>query len=151
MREYSSSIDIEAPPSVVWDILSDVERWPNWTPTVTRLTKLTPGPLAVGMVARIIQPKLPPGIWRVTEIHNGHDFTWVNHTIGLRVIGSHVVDPLPTGDSRVTVSIRFVGLLAPMVGLLVRRLNEDYVATETKSLKARSEASVIAPPLRTAR
>jgi hypothetical protein len=143
MHEYSSSIDIQAPPSVVWAILSDVERWPNWTPTVTRLTKLTPGPLAVGMAARIIQPKLPPAVWRVTEIRDGRDFTWVNHRLGLNVIGSHAVEPLPDGGTRATVAIRFVGPLAPIVARLARRLNEDYLAMEAKGLKARSEAAAI--------
>jgi hypothetical protein len=149
MHEYSSSIDIQAPPNVVWAILSDVEHWPNWTPTVTRLTKLTPGPLAVGMAARIIQPKLPPAVWRVTEIHDGRDFTWVNHRPGLRVVGSHAVEPRPDGGARVTVSIRFAGLLAPIVARLARGLNEDYLAMEAKGLKARSEAAAIASSGRT--
>jgi hypothetical protein len=146
MHEYRSSIDIQAPPSVVWTILSDVEHWPNWTPTVTRLTKLTPGPLAVGMAARILQPKLPPAVWRVTEIHDGRDFSWINHRLGLDVVGSHAIEPLPDGGARVTVSIRFVGLLAPIVARLARRLNEDYLAMEAKGLKARSEAAAITSP-----
>jgi hypothetical protein len=146
MYEHSSSIDIQAPPSVVWSIVSDVEHWPNWTPTVTRLTKLTPGPLAVGMAARIIQPKLPPAIWRVTEIHDGHDFTWVNERLGVKVFGSHVVEPLPDGGTRATVSVRFTGFLSPIVARLARRLNEDYLDLEAKGLKARSEAAALTSP-----
>lgn len=143
MYEHSSSIDIQAPPSVVWEIISDVEHWPNWTPTVTRLTKLTPGPLAVGMTARIIQPKLPPAVWRVTELHDGHDFTWVNERPGMQVIGSHVVELLPNGTTRATVSIRFAGVLAPIVARFARRLNEDYLALEANGLKVRSEAAAL--------
>lgn len=139
MLEYTSSIDIQAPPRVVWNIMADVEHWPKWTPTVTSVTKLVPGPLGLGMAARIIQPKLPPAVWRVTEIHDGRDFTWVNGTPGLRVIGSHKIQPTPDG-CRVTVSIRFAGLLAPIIGRLFRRLNEDYLATEARGLKARSES-----------
>ena len=34
MRDFSRSIQIAAPVEVVWAILSDGERWPEWTPTV---------------------------------------------------------------------------------------------------------------------
>jgi uncharacterized membrane protein len=30
-----SSIDIEAPVEQVWEVLREVERWPEWAPTVT--------------------------------------------------------------------------------------------------------------------
>jgi hypothetical protein len=146
MPRYTSSIDINASPRVVWCILADVEQWPSWTSTMTRVTKLAPGPLAKGMRARIVQPKLPPAVWRVTEIHEGRDFTWVNWHPGIRVTATHVIQSTPTG-ARVTVSIRLSGLFAPMLALFVRRLNADYLATEAKGLKMRSEERAgTAPP-----
>ena len=30
----SSTIEIDAEPDVVWDLLVDVERWPDWSPDV---------------------------------------------------------------------------------------------------------------------
>jgi uncharacterized membrane protein len=139
MREVSSSIEINAPASLVWNVLADVEHWPSWTPTITSVTKLTPGPLVVGMAARILQPKLPPAVWQVTEIHAGRDFTWVNSRPGVRVIAAHVVEATPNG-CRLTVSIRFAGFLGPLVGMFVRKLNEEYLATETKGMKQYVEA-----------
>jgi hypothetical protein len=138
MPEYSSSIDINASPRAVWNILADVERWPDWTPTMTRVTKLTAGPLAKGTKARIIQPRLLPAVWRVTEIHEGRDFTWVCKSPGLRVTAGHSIHSTPTG-ARVTLSIRFSGLLAPILSVVLRRLNRRYLAAEARGLKARSE------------
>lgn len=138
MPQYTSSIDIKASPRVVWNILADLEQWPSWTPTMKRVTKLTPGPLAKGTAARIVQPKLMPGVWRVTEIHEGRDFTWVQWKPGLRITATHVIQSTPVG-ARVTVSIRLSGVLAPIMGLFVRRLNRNYLAAEARGLKARSE------------
>jgi hypothetical protein len=139
MPQYTSSIDINASPRVVWNILADVEQWPSWTPTMKRVIKLTPGPLAKGTAVQIVQPKLLPGVWRVTDIHEGRDFTWVQKKPGIRVTASHVIQATP-GGVRVTVSIRLTGLLAPIMALLVRRLNRNYLAAEARGLKARSEA-----------
>jgi len=36
-------VDIAAPPGGVWAVIADVERWPEWTPTVTRLQRLDRG------------------------------------------------------------------------------------------------------------
>jgi hypothetical protein len=138
MPEYTSSIDISASPRVVWKILADVERWPTWTPTVTSVKKLTPGPFAKGTKARITQPKLPTAVWRVTEIHEGRDFTWVNSALGIRVTARHVIQSTATG-ARVTLSVRFSGLLAPMMAVFFRGLNRRYLAAEARGLKVRSE------------
>ena len=60
--------EVDAPPEVVFAVLSDVERWPEWTPTVTRVERLgnAGAPLALGGRLRIVQPKVPPAEWTVT-------------------------------------------------------------------------------------
>ena len=37
MTHFSVTVDIPAPPDRVWAVIADVERWPEWTPTVTRI------------------------------------------------------------------------------------------------------------------
>src|SRR3954452_22737000 len=95
--EYLLSIDIEAPPDVVWTVMSDGERWPDWTASVTSVTRLDEGPLRIGSRALIREPRFPPARWVVTELLPGRSFTWKSGLPGMWVYGEHSVEPLGTG------------------------------------------------------
>lgn len=138
--DYSISVDISAPPDRVWAVMIDGERWAEWTPSVTSIRRLDAGPLRVGSRARIRQPRVPPAVWRVTQLDDGRSFTWVTGSALARATGRHSVEPT-TGGSRATLSISYSGLLGGVVGRLTRDLNDRYLALEARGLKARSEGS----------
>ena len=109
MRQFSITIDIAAPRGAgVWNVMSDVERWHEWTPSVTSVRLR--GPLVVGTTAVIRQPKFPPAWWKVSAIHPGRSFTWISVGPGLRVIGRHSVEPIAAG-TRATLSLELPGTL----------------------------------------
>ena len=139
MRHFSTTIDINAPADVVWPVMSNPYRWYEWTPSITSVTQLDGEPFAIGTRVQIRQPKLPPAIWKVTEIVPGRSFTWASSGPGFRTIGHHVVEPTPTG-SRVTLSITIEGVLGGLLGSLTKGITERYIALEAKGLKARSES-----------
>ena len=64
-------VEIDAPAAVVWDVFSDVERWPEWTASVTRLVALDGPGLAVGKRFEIKQPRMPKLVWEVTDVDAG--------------------------------------------------------------------------------
>jgi uncharacterized membrane protein len=106
MQAFTTTIDIKAPPQRVWAVLSDIEGWPEWTPSVKSVERLDSGPLVVGTRARLRQPKLRPAIWQITKVERGSHFTWVTRSLGLRVTAHHVIEPLKKGStSRVTLSV----------------------------------------------
>jgi uncharacterized protein YndB with AHSA1/START domain len=144
MTDFAITIDIAAPPERVWAVMADVERWPEWTPSVTRIQRLDPGPLAVGSRARIRQPGLPPAIWHVSELVEGRSFTWVTRSPGVRVMARHGVEPI-AGGTRATLSLRFSGLLGAVVARMTRRLNERYLALEAQGLSERSREPTSQP------
>jgi hypothetical protein len=137
VNHFSITADIPAAPDRVWAVLADVERWPEWTPSVTRLRRLDQGALAVGTRVRIHQPRLLPAIWRIVELAEGRRFTWVTGGLGVRAIAEHGVEPVERG-SRVPLSVRFEGLLACLVSRLTRHLNRRYLELEAAGLRARS-------------
>lgn len=135
---FRVSADIAAPPARVWDVIRDVERWHEWTPSITRVKRYGTGPLAVGSRALVRQPKLLPAFWRVTELEPGRQFTWVSIAPGMRVTGFHGVEPAGTG-SRATLSIDYGGPFGRVMARVLRRLTEQYLAFEAAGLRQRSE------------
>jgi len=138
MRKFSITTDIAAPAERVWQVMSDVERWHEWTPSVRSIERLDSGPFAIGSRVVIRQPKFPPAWWKLTAIEPGRSFTWVSAAPGFRVVGHHCVEPTPDG-SRATLSLELQGVLGGVWGRLTRDITERYLAMEATGLKARSE------------
>ena len=134
-------IDIAAPPDRVWAVMSDVERWPEWTASVRRVERLDQGPFAVGSRARVRQPRLPAATWTVTALEPGRSFEWQSPAPGLLSVGGHRVEPAENQTSRVTLSLTWSGLLTPVMRLLFGKLSQRYVTMEAQGLKRRCEAS----------
>src|SRR6476620_8808743 len=138
MRTFSTAIEIAASTDRVWQVMSDTDRWHEWTPSVTSVKRLGGRPFVVGTRAMIRQPKFPPALWRVTEIDRGRSFSWVSTAPGLRVTGHHAVESTATG-SRAILSLRMEGLFAGVFGWLTGAITERYIRLEASGLKARSE------------
>lgn len=138
MREFAKVVDVAAPVERAWDVLADLPSWPEWTASMTRLTPLDAAPLGVGSRIRVEQPKLRPIVLEIASWEPGRGFAWFGRQPGVTVFADHRLTPTP-GGCRLTLSLRYRGLLAPVVGLLARRLTERYMAMEAEGLKRRCE------------
>lgn len=138
MRHFQVTTDIAAPPGRVWEVMRDVERWSEWTPSIERITRVGGAPFSEGSRVVIKQPKFPPAEWTVTALASGQGFTWVSASPGVRATARHAIDAA-VGGSRVTLSLDFEGMLGGLLGALTRGITERYVALEAAGLKARSE------------
>ena len=136
--DFSINVDIAAAPDRVWAVMSDIEKWHEWTPSVRSITRRDQGPLRPGSQAWVRQPKFPPAFWTVTEVGD-RSFTWVSRAPGMVVTARHYVAPIGTG-ARATLSLNFAGLLGPFFGRLTRDINNRYLAMEAAGLKRRSES-----------
>ncbi|HYB83258.1 MAG TPA: SRPBCC family protein [Mycobacterium sp.] len=133
------SVEIDAPPQLVWDVFSDVERWPEWTASVTSLVGLDGSILAVGRRFAIKQPRLQKLVWTVTEIDPGTSWTWVHRSAGVLVSARHYVTVQPDGRTLVRQQLDQGGVLGALVGRLTVKRTKRYLQLEARGLKARSE------------
>jgi uncharacterized membrane protein len=135
-----NSVEIDASAATVWDVFVDVERWPEWTASVTSLIALDGPGLAVGKRFEIKQPRLPKLVWEVTEVDPGRSWTWRQHSIGGTAFASHEV--ISEGEDRTLVrqTIDQRGPIGVTVGALMRRTTRKYLELEGQGLKQASEA-----------
>ncbi|WUJ75569.1 SRPBCC family protein [Kribbella soli] len=136
---FDHSSTIQASPERVWEVFSDVERWPDWTPTVDSVERLDEGRIHIGARTRIRQPKLPVAVWEVTELKDGEYFEWVSKAPGIKTTGGHRVIQTPEGTVA-TATIIQEGPLGWLFGRLYAGLTRRYIATETAKLKEISES-----------
>jgi uncharacterized membrane protein len=139
-------VDIEAPAPVVWAVFSDVERWPEWTPSIRRVTPLDGQGLAVGRRFEVRQPWFPTVAWEVSDLTEGASWTWRQHTPGSTARATHEVMPQGPDRTRVRLLVDQRGPLGVVVALLSRRLTRRYLELEASGLKVRSEQAADAPP-----
>jgi hypothetical protein len=120
--------------------MSDVERWPQWTASMTSVTRTSDGPLGVGSTALVKQPKLAPAPFTVTVWAPDRGFDWITRNPLVRAVGRHWIERHSWG-SRVTLGVDFSGPLAGLVGWLYGGLTSRYVRMEAEGLKREVEGT----------
>jgi hypothetical protein len=145
MEDFRYVVEVQATPERIWSALLDVERWPAWTSSVTKVKRLDLGPLTLGSRTQIHQPKLRPAVWRITSLDvQLRSFTWATNSLGVKVVAYHQVEKSDSG-SRVTLALSYSGLLGPIMARMLRKLNWDYLEREGNGLKRLCETVVSWP------
>jgi uncharacterized protein YndB with AHSA1/START domain len=136
---YRSRIDIDAPVERVWDVLMDVEKWPDWSPTMTTVKRLESGMFRPGSSARVKQPRLPEAIWRVSAMVPQKSFTWSTRSRGVTTVARHLVTEREEGGTRAGSEIDQTGPLSLLARVFFSRLTKRYLDQEAQGLKQRCE------------
>jgi uncharacterized membrane protein len=147
MPSYDASVSIASAREPVWRVLATVTDWPTWLPTVSSVEALDGQQLALGARYRIIQPKLPPATWTVTNLEPPRRFAWESRSPGILVVADHIIEDASPGKSKVVLRISFSGWLSAPAGWFARSITESYLAQEAVALKLKVEGSKHARPV----
>jgi len=138
---FEKTIEIDAPPQRVWDVLSDLEAWPRRIETVDEVELLTPAPITAGSRVRLKQPKLPEGTWDVTIWDAPSYFEWTQRTGGITSVAGHRVEAVGEGRARLTLTLDMRGFLIPVMLLFYRGLTNRYMNLEAEGMKRAAETA----------
>ena len=135
-HELHTQIDIDAAPETVWDILTDLARYPDWNPFIVSAE----GQVAVG--ERLTNRMAPPGGRAmtfkptVTEVDPGRSFEWLGRLFLPGVFdGRHRFQLEPTTDG----GTRFVHS-EQLIGVLVRPMRRSLDTTTKAGFEAMNQA-----------
>ncbi|WP_422743064.1 SRPBCC family protein [Mycobacterium sp. WMMD1722] len=111
---------VRAAPSAVWSVLTDLDAWPKWGPTVAGAELDGGGALALGARGRVFTPVGVPLPFTVSEFEPGRRWAW-------RVAGipatAHGVDPVGDG-TRVWMSAPLPAApYVPVLAIALRRID----------------------------
>ena len=143
MRHFETEFVIAASIDRIWAELMDVRRWPRWTRSISQIEPLNEGPIRLHSRVRIIQPKLRPAVWRITEFSEREKFVWVSSSPGVKVTAGHYVRPNRDGVL-VTLTLEMTGVLSGIVANLTGRLAREYMSCEAHVLKRLCEEGRVA-------
>jgi hypothetical protein len=83
-----------ASPAAAWGVLTDLDAWPRWGPSVQRAELVEPGPLRLGSRGKVWTPVGVSLPFEITEFDDGQAWAW-------KVAGvpatRHAVAPVPGG------------------------------------------------------
>ncbi len=121
MKTLWTSRDVAAPSAVMWGLLTDVGRWPEWGSSIRQATLATSrfelG--SRGTVRTVIGLELP---FEVTRFEEGRSWSW--SVAGCRAT-DHVVEAFGPHMTRVSFGVPWIA--APYLAvcrMALRRLNE---------------------------
>ena len=120
----------------MWKVLADVQKWPEWTPTMTSVRALGSAGLVQGNTFEVKQPGLAKTVFTVEACEEGTAFAWSTRSAGVSTIADHVLSDTSDGGTRIELSIRMSGPGVGLLWVLLGRKVRSFVDTEAESLAA---------------
>ena len=141
MKELRTEIEIEASAEKVWQILADLDRWPEWNPFIHHAL----GKAQVGETVDITVRSTPKDLTlycRVTRVEPHRELCWKYHVVApVLFSGEHHFQLEPIAANRVRFIDReiFKGLLVPLQAKDIDTNSKRGFEEMDKALKARAE------------
>lgn len=130
-----SEIEIAAPPEVVWEVLTEIDRWPSWNPDIKSMS--LQGDVAEGSVFRW---KAGPGTITSTirRVEHPRLIAWTGKTFGVKAIHFYRLEP-QDGKTLVRTEESFEGITARLMRGSFQKTLDRGLADGLRYLKAEAE------------
>lgn len=118
MQEIKTEIEISAPPSKVWSIITGINNWQEWSPVIndSNGTASVGSKLSITMMGKEKGKNGPKYNPIITELEEPNYFRWRAHMLAGFIFTNDKIFELEESNSgtRLTHKEMFSGLLAPV-------------------------------------
>ena len=137
----SSETEVDAAPELVWDVLTEIERWPAWNPDVRSVSMA--GDLAEGSQ---FHWKAGPGTIRSTleRVERPGLISWSGRTFGIDARHVYVLEAR-NGKTFVRTEETYDGLVARLLRGRLQRTLDQALESGLRHLKAEAERRTTHP------
>jgi carbon monoxide dehydrogenase subunit G len=111
---FESSIDINAPVEKVWALIDKLEQWPQWTPSIKKIERVSKGPLTAGSqlsVTAKVSGLTITLLMTITEFVPERNVVMKGKALGTNLTRFYNLEPLD-GKTKVTIGGEVSGALA---------------------------------------
>jgi hypothetical protein len=139
--EIEHVLEIDAPPSVVWEVLTDLPRYGDWNPFVVECrSTLVPGD-PIDLRVKLRGAPRDQREW-MTEMVPGKHFAYRMKPFPLSALQSrrsHDLEPLPGNRTRYHSHMRLAGWLTPVVRALLGSTLRRGFSEMSEAVRSRAE------------
>lgn len=143
MRILAAEIEIEAPESIIWEVLSDLESYSQWNPFLRSATgKVEEG----SRVELFIKPPRAKGTYispRIVLVEEGKGFSWRNNMLIPGLFDTEhyfIIDPIDDTRCRFVQGEEVSGVLSIPILWLIGGATRRGMERMNEALKAMCEA-----------
>jgi hypothetical protein len=143
MKEIQSEIEIQATPDQVWQILTDLDKYPEWHPYATAVGKVAVGEkVDLALKPASLKTKGMVLHCKVTKVVVNRELRW-KYFVGAAMLfsGEHIfaIEPIDASHVRFIDREVFNGLLIPLQANDIDiNTRSDFIAMD-QALKTRAE------------
>ena len=141
MKENRNEIEIQSTPERVWDVLADLDKYPEWNPLLCRAE----GKLVVGEKVKLTAKSASSDmklLCTVTRVELNRQFSWTFHVVlPFLFRGEHIfkIEPIDKHKVRFIDREVFHGLLVPLQAKNLETNAKPAMIAMGKALKERVE------------
>jgi hypothetical protein len=140
-KEIVSEVEINAPPSRVWEVLTNFEKYPTWNPFIKKIS----GRAAKDEMLKVYMPDPSGGTMvftpKVLEAKKGEELKWLGRSEGDVFNGEHqfLIELIENNKVRFIQSERFTGSMVESLDKWLEIAVRQNFEAMNKALKDRAE------------
>lgn len=134
-------IEVDRPPTVIWDHLAKLEQWPSWAGHIKKMDPTPPGELTSETEVVLHMKMGARTRMRVTEYDPPRRWMWEGKGFGTTIRFEHALEPVGEGRTRVWFLAWMGGPLSGPGGWTFGRMMRRYLSAALPALKAEIESA----------